>query len=243
MIAATRLLVAVPARDEATTIGRCLDAIQVASDRARANRPSPVIEVVVAADACSDQTADIARTYGVTTLETKHGRVGAARAAAISTGLERLGPSVASVWIANTDADSTVAPGWLDVHLDAAEAGADLLLGSVRIDPRTADGTLLARWMRLNPPAHDHRYVHGANLGFRADAYLACGGFQARSVDEDVLLVDRFRHDGRRIVSTDHAPVLTSGRIVGRAPGGFATYLRKTTRLDTPEIYAPRGAP
>ena len=73
--------------------------------------------------------------------------------------------------------------------------------------------------------------MHGANLGVRADAYLAAGGFRTVAEHEDVGLVETLRAAGAPIDSTDRAPVTTSARSTGRVPGGFAGYLRRHVLL------------
>ena len=68
--------------------------------------------------------------------------------------------------------------------------------------------------------------MHGANLGFTLAAYDAVGGFPPVSTGEDVALVARMRQAEIRWCSTTRTQVVTSGRPRGRAPQGFATYLR-----------------
>lgn len=230
------LIVAIPARDEAAALPAALAAIDTARAAVTAWDPDPPrVVVVVAADCCTDRTAQLARDAGAIVVETTAGRVGSARAAAVAAGLAAAGTTPATCWIACTDADSVVHADWLRVHLTAARGGADLLLGSVR--PSVADLTpdQLARWHRLNPQAEVHPYVHGANLGVRADAYLRVGGFADLSEHEDGELVDALRSDGALVVTTDRAPVTTSGRSHGRTPGGFAAYLRTAVLRDTPQ--------
>jgi hypothetical protein len=106
------------------------------------------------------------------------------------------------------------------------EGGASLLLGSIRPDPSDLTAGQLELWLTENPPSENHSFVHGANLGVRADAYRKAGGFSDRDSDEDVGLVGALTALGVHAVSTDLAPVLTSGRLEGRAPDGFARYLR-----------------
>lgn len=84
-----------------------------------------------------------------------------------------------------------------------------------------------ARFARGYDPRAGHRHVHGANLGVRADAYAAVGGFRALDAHEDVDLVTRLEASGRPIVWGAHAPVRTSTRRIGRAEQGFAAYLRR----------------
>ncbi|PRC55729.1 glycosyl transferase, partial [Mycobacterium sp. ITM-2017-0098] len=71
-----------------------------------------------------------------------------------------------------------------------------------------------------------HHHVHGANMGFRAEAYWQVGGFRALRTGEDVELVERFEAAGLSICRDRNLCVATSDRREGRAPGGFAQHLR-----------------
>lgn len=70
-------------------------------------------------------------------------------------------------------------------------------------------------------------HVHGANLGIRADVLRRGGGFPPLAVHEDVRLIERVRAQGARVVASAGAEVCMSGRLVGRAPDGYARYLRE----------------
>ena len=153
----------------------------------------PVV-VVVAADACHDDTASIARAPvrpASVTVHVVEGRwlgAGRARAAAIEAALARLGrvdPS--TVWIVNTDADCVVPPRWLRRHVAHADAGAQAVAGTVGLDPATTPTDAAGPVHRgaTSCSAPTHRHVHAANLGVRADAYGAVGGLEPA-------------HDGRR---------------------------------------------
>lgn len=222
MSAPLHLVVAMPARDEEARIARALDAIGRSATVLLRRDASATVTVVVAADGCSDRTAAIARSAGAVVVEIASQQVGAARRAAIAQGL-RLRPDTA--WIANTDADSRVPPGWLSAQAEAARGTVDLLLGAVRPDPDELSRELLRRWRRAHPATDDHAYVHGANLGIRADVYRSAGGFAEVAVHEDVGLVERCRALGATVRSTARHPVTTSARTVGRTPGGFSGYL------------------
>ncbi|MFD1720376.1 glycosyltransferase [Amnibacterium endophyticum] len=213
------VVVAVPARDEEQRLPAALRSIAAVA------RAVPVV-VVVAPDACTDRTAEVARSHGVLVVPSEAGRVGGARDVAVRAGLAAAGEPAESVWVANTDADCAVPPAWLDVHLRFAAAGVALLRGAVRLDPATSPA-LARAWRRRNPPVEPHPYVHGANLGVRGDAYLAAGGFPDVAHDEDVALVGAVRALGLPTASTDRAPVVTSGRLDGRTDAGFAGYLRE----------------
>ena len=75
-----------------------------------------------------------------------------------------------------------------------------------------------------------HQHVHGANMGFRAEAYWRVGGFAALASGEDVDLVERFRADGLCVHPDEDLWVTTSDRRRGRAPGGFAEHLAEVSR-------------
>jgi glycosyltransferase involved in cell wall biosynthesis len=210
-----RLAVVVPAHDERDLLPRCLAALRAATE------PVPT-ELIVVADACLDDTAYLAAAAGAEVVAITARNVGEARAAGMRHAL-RHGPQ--GLWLATTDADSQVPPHWLSWHLTHAEAGADLLLGTVEVDGWEP-------WPLALRPAYQQLYraataahVHGANLGFSARTYVEVGGFGPLAHDEDRDLIARFRAAGARVVADPDCPVLTSSRPMARAPRGFAAYL------------------
>ena len=71
-----------------------------------------------------------------------------------------------------------------------------------------------------------HPHVHGANLGFAADAYLAAGGFRPLPTAEDHALVDDLlARPACQLLRTTRVPVMTSARALARAPRGFSWLL------------------
>jgi hypothetical protein len=68
--------------------------------------------------------------------------------------------------------------------------------------------------------------VYGANLGVRADAYLAVGGFPPVGAGEDAALWRALAAAGLPTASPTSVRVRTSGRLHGRARGGLADLLR-----------------
>ncbi|WP_418276584.1 hypothetical protein ACNHYB_01350 [Isoptericola jiangsuensis] len=86
--------------------------------------------------------------------------------------------------------------------------------------------------------------MHGANLGIRASVYRAAGGFAPIPEHEDVAIVAAARTLGARIVPDAAAEVLTSARLVGRTPGGYARHLREDLVPDdgVPEQHSPLRA-
>jgi hypothetical protein len=223
--------VVIPARDEAARIDRCLTAVMAsATALARSCGARIGVRIVVVADACTDHTVHLlSRWSSVSTVVCTAGRVGAARAEGarhLMSWFEAEKVPLHRSWIANTDADSVVPTCWLTVHAAAARRGVHLLLGTVRPDPSELDSRLERSWYAKHRLTDGHQHVHGANLGVRGDWYLAGGGFPTLESKEDVRLAAAVAAAGGAVERTGSAPVLTSSRLVGRAPGGFADYLR-----------------
>jgi len=231
------IAVVIPARDESELVGRCLDSVLAAKAHLQKHQRRVAVSVTVVADRCTDDTADVARRYpGVTVVEIDAGNVGVARATGVMLALESSGLLPSDVWIANTDADSAVPPGWLLEQSRLARHGAGVVLGSVCPDFDDLSAEQASAWRATHSAAADGGEVHGANLGVRADVYLAVGGFPGIAEHEDVALVERCSAGGAEIVATDRCEVATSGRQVGRTPGGFARYLRDDLLL--PPVFA-----
>ena len=224
--------VVVPARDEEGRLPRCLAGLDAAAGALQtADADPPRIRIIVVVDGSTDGTDRIASEWpGVEVVRSTAGRVGAARAAGVQQLLQTesaVGAGAGTVWIACTDADSVVPEDWLSTQLLHARSGVDLLLGTVRPDPAELAAGVLAAYRLRHLIADGHPHIHGANLGVRADTYLAAGGFQDVASHEDVLLSRAVRSADGRVLSTGASPVLTSGRSSGRAPHGMAHYLRE----------------
>ena len=110
---------------------------------------------------------------------------------------------------------------------DAGVGAVAVFVGTVRPDFADLDPRHQRHWHATHTPGVPNGHVHGASLGVRAAVYFEAGGFKAAPEHEDVSLVDRCRRLGGVVVASDDAEVLTSGRTVGRTPGGYAGYLRE----------------
>ena len=205
--------VVVPAHDEQELLPACLAAVGVAAERVH----GPVV-VVVAADACTDRTAELARTWGAEVVELRARCVGAARRAGTARAL-----ALGATWIASTDADTVVHPDWLRAQLGT---GADVVCGTVEVaDWSPHPSSVRAAFRAAYRPVEGHRHVHGANLGIRAAAYVDAGGWPALRCHEDVTLVDALVARGHRVAWSTAPRVVTSARRSARAAGGFADHL------------------
>jgi glycosyltransferase involved in cell wall biosynthesis len=240
--------VIVPAHNEQDLLPACLVRVRRA---ARALRGIPVV-VVVVADACRDLTAEAARRGRASVVTISARSAGAARAAGAQEILHRTGHlDPATVWLATTDADTLVPAGWLRQQARHAGEGWDAIVGTIRVADWSGYSPVTRSLFRdlyerghegtdeVGPPAGGggggededarHPHVHGANLGFRASAYLRAGGFPDLATAEDKALVTALAATGSRVLRTRALPVVTSARRDSRAPRGFSDYL---TRLD-----------
>lgn len=221
-----RIAVVVPAANEEQRIGSCLSSIRAARAHLYRANANVRIRIVVILDGCRDLTAEIAVARGdVQPVTITAGNVGAARRAGARAALAGAGP-LGELWLANTDADSEVPVNWLTSMVAEARLGAHVVLGTVRPGPGLR-ASIRRGWVSRHDLRDGHPHVHGANFGIRGDAYLALGGWQPLVTGEDADLARRAVRTGHlRISRIGSMPVTTSARPVGRAPGGFSSYLR-----------------
>lgn len=218
--------IVVPAHDEQRLLPACLASLRVAA-RHPALR-DVAVHLVPVLDGCSDDSGEVAPGA----LEVQARNVGVARAAGFAAVLAReAGRPAEQLWLATTDADSTVPAHWLAEQLRLAARGAEVVAGTVRVqDWSEQPAAVRARFDRTyGTPQLGHLHVHGANLGMSALAYLDAGGVPPLALAEDQALVDALKVRARRLVATGRIPVATSGRRESRTVGGFADYLRQLT--------------
>ena len=231
-------VVAIPVRDEEERLPACLRALAQQRNRLGQSIPPTLVRIVLFANNCTDQSADLARKLGrrlsldVRVVEARlplsSAHAGAARREVMDLAEEWLQKGGESDGvILTTDADSQVDPDWL-VH--QLRLGADMVLGVVRIDDwRHHSADFADRYVQAydadGEAAGRHAHVHGANMGFSAGAYWRVGGFRPLPSGEDVDLVARFEAAGYCIHRDAELSVTTSARSQARAPHGFAHHL------------------
>jgi cellulose synthase/poly-beta-1,6-N-acetylglucosamine synthase-like glycosyltransferase len=221
--------IVVPAQNEEDTIEACIESIQASCRQAELRE----YRIAVVADSCTDLTARRARRVlgeAGELLECEVGSAGAARRAGVEAILKYFKSRAPSqIWLANTDADTTVPPDWISLQLKLADAGVSGVAGIVQLDPNGAAAAQeVYRRTYLTNRDGSHSHVHGANLSMRADAYIDAGGWSERPLAEDHCLWQRLKRRGWRVCSTVQSVVITSARLEGRASGGFADTLRAT---------------
>lgn len=231
--------VVVPARNEETLLPACLAALRQA-----ARQVSVPVHVLVAADSCTDRTVAVARACGALVIGIRARSVGAARAAGMAELLRLMArPDPAATWLATTDADTVVPRSWLQRQVAHADRGWDVVLGTVTVadwseHPPHVPAAFAARYECGGRP---HPHVHGANIGIRASAYQAAGGFRPLRTAEDQALLATAAEAGCSVLRAGDVTVETSGRRHGRAPHGFSYLLR--TLAPAPQHPLPASAP
>jgi cellulose synthase/poly-beta-1,6-N-acetylglucosamine synthase-like glycosyltransferase len=220
--------VVIPARNEESSIERCIASVLAACD---ASSRCGQIWVALVADRCTDQTAVLGRErLGARgeVIQCAAGAPGSARRIGVAAVLRHFaGRCHRGLWLANTDADTYVPLAWIDTHLQHADDDVEAVAGIVQLAPEGLGEDVRELYNRTYQLAPDgtHAHVHGANFGVRADVYLDVGGWSDLTVSEDHCLWGRLRRRGGRLFSPTASVVHTSGRLRGRASGGFADTL------------------
>ncbi|HEX5301096.1 MAG TPA: glycosyltransferase [Streptosporangiaceae bacterium] len=242
--------VVVPAHNEEELLPACLAALRQAAGAA-----GVPVRLLVVADACTDATATVAAAAGAEVIRIRARNVGAARAAGMARLLRRTEGTdpaatelattgLAETWLATTDADTVVPPGWLRRQLRYAGQGWDVVLGTVTVTDWAGHPphTPAAFEARYEFGAGPHPHVHGANLGIRASAYLAAGGFRPLRTAEDHALLAAATEAGCQVLQAADITVETSARRQARAPRGFSHALRALAAEPGPGGASPAAA-
>lgn len=211
--------IVIPAHNEALTIASCLASVQ----RAIEQLPKDITAYpLVVLDSCTDDTLVIVEAAGVDYICCDYQCVGQVRDMGIRHAIAQ-----GATWIACTDADSVVTTDWLVQQVNhIAQQLTDMICGVVSVD-NWAHLTLKTQedYIAHYQDMMGHRHIHGANLSFSSEAYLAEGGFAPLPCHEDVDLVKKFEDQGREIMWSNQVRVITSSRLDARANEGFAAFL------------------
>lgn len=157
---ATRACVVIPARNEAESLPRCLEALRLQRDLHGAPLPWTRYEVLLLLNNCTDGSATVCGEWHrehpelqlqvlERSLPKAEAHVGTARRLLMDTAWCRLRGAASEGAILSTDADSVVPPDWIAANLQALQLGADVVGGSVQLLPEE---------LRKLPCAVQHRY-------------------------------------------------------------------------------------
>ena len=173
-------------------------------------------DVIVVANSCTDNTADVAEDLGARVVIEDRKGVSYAR----QRGLEETTAPV----ILSTDADTRVRPGWVTAHLRHYEKESVVGVGGAmeydHVHPSYGVYRVCARTIQTlstligHPPAPEYS---GCNSSFRRSTAVSFGGYEpGTNLGEDSLLAAKLRAFGdvERDVSDD-IRVITRGRRYG----------------------------
>ena len=246
-VAHGKVVVAIPAKDEAARILPCL--------RSLSGQTLPPDEVVLLLNNCTDRTGALAAAAAPylrfrlrilsMTLPPGEANAGNARRHAMDHAAAIAGDDG---FVLTTDADAIAAADWVEKSLGGLLSGADIVCGRIDIDPTEAglipahlhaDDALESELIslldeiahRLDPDPADtwprHTEAAGASLAVTVRAFRRVGGIPAIASGEDRAFVARLARIDARIRHDPAVKVMVSARIDGRAPGGMADTIRR----------------
>lgn len=240
-------VVAIPARNEAERIGRCLAALATQRDRFGAPIASGAFGVLLLVNNSTDGTAYAAHSMagrlpcplGVLEVAlTRNATAGGARRRAMEEAATGLRAERGRGILLTTDADSLVSPTWFVDNIRYLEGGADCVAGYIDAEAPEivslgaeflARGRLEDEYLRLvaetyalcDPRPHDpwpnHRVSSGASLAVTLAAYDAVGGMPGKATGEDGAFTALLEENGFKVRHPLDVSVLTSCRLDGRA--------------------------
>jgi glycosyltransferase involved in cell wall biosynthesis len=195
----------VPAHNEDRLIGGTLRAIRSAGETS-----GEPFEIVVAADACTDRTAEIAAEHGCRVVPVNHRQIAGTR----NSGARAAQGDI----LLFVDADTLVTPESVRASVDALRNGA--VAGGCLC---TFDGAL-PLWARIIQPVYAVAgrtigLVGGCSLFCTREAFEKIGGFSEQQfAAEEMVFIQAMKRHGRFVIP--EPTVLTSAASCGATPAG-----------------------
>ena len=227
----------IPAYNEARLLPQLLDSVDAARSRYRGS-----VQVIVADNASTDETAAIAAARGCEVARVEKRRIAAAR-----TGGARLAGGESVCFI---DADSSIHPETFNA-IDEALARNDVVGGATGVFPERWSAGIVATWMVMMPLV----WLTGMDTGVvfcrRAD-FEAIGGYdEERELAEDVAFMWALKRlgarRGQKLARLTHVKAMASMRKFDRhgdwhyfttvIPQGLPAVFRRSARTRLAQSY------
>lgn len=208
------LAILVPAHNEAAHLARCLHSLQQAANQ--------TTTIIVIADNCSDNTAELARQSGVRVLE-RHNVTERGKGFALAYAFDQLWPEAFAAFVI-VDADTIVAPNFAAAMQARFAAGADAVqcrygVLNAQDSPRTRLMNIALMAFNVLRPRGRDRWGLSAGLlgnGFGLSrATLAAVPYAAHSIVEDLEYHLKLVRAGRRVQFAGETSVLADMPVAG----------------------------
>jgi cellulose synthase/poly-beta-1,6-N-acetylglucosamine synthase-like glycosyltransferase len=213
-----RISVLVPAHDDAAVLRECLDAVL--------RQTLPVDEIVVVADSCTDDTADVAASYGAIVVETQQ----AAKAASQDVGLAYVTGDI----LVCLDADTVIADDVVEKFVAELENGSDATCANMLPMPQQRGFWVANRrfayalgrfWWRWSQAQVGRLMVlSGCAYALRTETVRAIGGFPGKLITCDMDLTWSLYRAGYRTTFCHRALAYTYD------PETFSVYTKQMRR-------------
>ena len=213
-----RISVLVPAHNDAVVLRECLDAVR--------RQTLPVDEIVVVADSCTDNTAEVAASYGATVVVTEQG----AKAASQDVGL----PHVTGDVLVCIDADTVIDDDVVEKFVAELESGADATCANMLPMPQQrgfwvanrrfayALGRFWWRWCQAE--VGRLMVLSGCAYALRTETVRSIGGFPGKLITCDMDLTWSLYRAGYKTTFCHRALAYTYD------PETFAVYTKQMRR-------------
>jgi len=221
-----KLSIVIPAYNEETYIGKCLESIAMEKTRGRFD-----VEIIVVNNASDDRTGEVARSFSFVKVvdEPRKGLVRARQ-----TGYEASSGEL----IANVDADTLMPQGWIETVFTEFSTDSKLVALSgpyIYYDLSTITNWLISFWYRMGQivsflntliTKRSGTMLQGGNFILRRSALVQAGGFNLNFdfYGEDTAIAKQMSSQGK-VKFTFRLSLYTSGRRL-RAEGIFTMALK-----------------
>ena len=257
-VAELKLCVIVPAKNEESTIRNTLSALYHQVNAKGVPIDKRTYEIIVFANNCLDNTADVARRFATDHpdgqlhvvehhLPPHQAHIGYARRVLMDEAYRRLMTlgRLRGV-IASTDGDTTVGRTWIYHTLLAINRGADVVGGRIVAQPQKIGRRyylqdVTYRYLQaqvesiVDPDPMDpwprHFQNFGPSLAVTAELYEHAGRLPVLPALEDVRFYEALQRCDAHIRHCPRVQVLTSARTQGRVAFGFSVQLQQWERM------------
>ncbi|MGI4749825.1 MAG: glycosyltransferase [Janthinobacterium lividum] len=255
-----RVSVIVPARDEAKTIRKTLNALRLQTDDQGAPLNPQLYEVLLLVNNCNDQTYEIGRQYqqkypafrlylAMVQLPPEKANIGFVRRLLMDEAYRRLTENIENEGIiASTDGDTEVDCCWVFHIMKEIDKGCHAVGGRILTHKNqslsrlfhlrdVAYRSLLAQAEALlDPEDHDpwprHYQYFGASMAVTCATYHQVGRLPQVPYLEDNAFHQALQRMDIRIRKTPAVKAYTSTRLTGRVDVGFSEQLKKWSCYD-----------